>query len=399
MHFTRTTVLSSLALIASAQDLTSVIAENENLTRFSELISQYADVTSPFAALNRISVIAPSNAAFDKLQFSALGPAFANNDTDIIRSVIEYHIINGTLQTSTLTSSPTFLSTYLTNDTYSNVTGGSAIGAVKQAGNVIVLLSGLGSRSTLTNPDIPFEGGTIQIVDTLCVPPEGFLNTSRVFNLTAAAGAVAKAELSDSIENARDVTIFAPNNDAFTRIGSGLAGMSVEEVRNIIGYHVVNGTVNYSSMLQNNTQLQSLSGRPLTIYKGGNALYVNNAQLLQQDILLSNGVLHVIENVLNYNATSATPNPQIPSQPPIIPGTSVFDIPFTSDLPSTETTAPEEGITTDASGATITDEALASSTSSFSTSRSTGFAVPTGRSDSGVMAAVVGGAALLAAAL
>lgn len=144
-----------------------------------------------------------------------------------------------------------------------------------------------------------YSTGLIQIIDSFLVPPQNFLNTSFQFNATAAAGAMVKAEIFEEVIEGEisDVTIFAPSNAAFERIGSGLENMTVEELGRVMGYHVVNGTVAYttSAAMQNNSVLRSMQGSPLTVTTGGNALYVNSAQILQSDLLLSNGVLHIIE--------------------------------------------------------------------------------------------------------
>ena len=131
------------------------------------------------------------------------------------------------------------------------------------------------------------------------VPPQPLSNTSVAFNATAMAGAVTKAKLDQAFDTTRDLTIFAPNNAAFQRIGSGLVNMSVDELSHMMRYHVVNSTVAYSSSssLQNGTVLRSVQGGNLTIRSAGNSLYVNSAQLLQQDLLLSNGVLHIIDKL------------------------------------------------------------------------------------------------------
>lgn len=45
---------------------------------------------------------------------------------------------------------PVFLPTLLNDAKWSNVTGGQVVQNVKQAGDVVVFVSGQGSRSTLT---------------------------------------------------------------------------------------------------------------------------------------------------------------------------------------------------------------------------------------------------------
>ena len=404
LRFGRLAVLAVLAVQAFAlQDLTALLANNANLTKFYDLIQGYADVTSPFASIQHLSVLAPNNDAFDKIAFSGLGPAFAANDTDTIRSVIEYHILNGTLQSSKITSTPMFLPTYLTNVSYTNTTGGQTVQAVKQAGNDIIFVSGLGSRSTLVQADLAFQGGTVQIVDTFLIPPQDFMNTTRQFNLTGTGGAAAQAGINNTLDTETDITIFAPNNEAWQRVGSGVEGLSVSQLTNLLGYHVVNGSVKFSPSLTNNTVLQSSTGQNLTIFSGGNSIFVNSAQILQQDILISNGVMHVIDNVLDNNATSVLPNPSLTSQPPVVPGTSVADTPFTSAFPTTVSSSPSGSSpsSTDAgSASTTTDGSAASSTTDGGpTSTSHKAAAATLGSDSGMVAAIFGGAALVAAAL
>lgn len=54
---------------------------------------------------------------------------------------------------------PEFIPTLLDSPEYSNVTGGQVVENVRQAGDVVVLVSGLGSRSTVTTTvrsDLPW---------------------------------------------------------------------------------------------------------------------------------------------------------------------------------------------------------------------------------------------------
>ena len=123
------------------------------------------------------------------------------------------------------------------------------------------------------------------------------MNTVTTFNLTAAGGAVVNASLDNYVDIQPDITIFAPQNAAFQGIGSSLANMSSHELAKILDFHIVNGShfVGYSSTLMNGTVLKSLQGGNLTITLASNSVFVNNARVIQQDLLISNGVMHVIE--------------------------------------------------------------------------------------------------------
>lgn len=98
-----------------------------------------------------MQILAPSNDAFNKIPYSSLSSAFQNSDDNVIINVLEYHIIQGTrLAAQLVPGTPEFLPTLLKDPFYTNVTGGQVVENVEQAGNVVVFVSGQGSRSTLT---------------------------------------------------------------------------------------------------------------------------------------------------------------------------------------------------------------------------------------------------------
>jgi hypothetical protein len=165
----------------------------------------------------------------------------------------------------------------------------------------------------------------VQTIDNFLIPPANFISTCPLFNLTGIGGAVTKASLDTYFNTAKDLTIFAPNNAAFQKLGSALLNMSVSDLSEILNYHVVNSNpVRYSSTLHNGTKLRTRQGGELTITSASNSLFVNSARILEQDILLSNGVVHIIDNLLNYNVTGIPPLPAIETQPPvIIPGSAL----------------------------------------------------------------------------
>ena len=57
----------------------------------------------------------------------------------------------------------------------------------------------------------------------------------------------------------------------------------------------------------NNTQLKTMSGMNVTITVNNGSVFVNSAKVITPDVLVANGVVHVIDNVLNPNMTMATP--------------------------------------------------------------------------------------------
>ena len=131
------------------------------------------------------------------------------------------------------------------------------------------------------------------------------------------------------MDGLKDVTIFAPNNAAFQRIGSALPNLTTEQITSILTYHVVNGTSpGYSSTLMNNTKLKTLEGTELTIRMVNGAVMVNGAKVVTPDVLIAGGVVHVIDNVLNPGNATAT------SGVAFAGASSVSNAPYTSGIPS-----------------------------------------------------------------
>ena len=144
--------------------------------------------------------------------------------------------------------------------------------------------------------DVNFTGGVIHVIDRFLVLPEVPSDTLTTAGLSSLRGALNQTDLIEAFDTTPDVTIFAPSNEAFRNIGSALANISNEDLASVLTYHVVNGTVGYSSGLENNTVLTTLNGANLTITIGDEGrIFVNNARVTIADVLVANGVVHVID--------------------------------------------------------------------------------------------------------
>ncbi|KAI9806446.1 MAG: hypothetical protein M1833_003633 [Piccolia ochrophora] len=359
--------LAALAATASAQELnlTAALSSTPDLSNLTTYVSLFPDLLELLGSATNITIVAPSNDAFAELLASPEGAAVAANDTGLVRAVLTYHVLNGTYPASSIGDTPTFVPTLLNDPLYANVTGGQRVEVLTSEDNV-EFISGLRTISTVTQADVNFTGGVIHIVDSVLVPPQNVSTTAVAANLTSLAGALTAADLVSTVDSTPDLTIFAPNNEAFQRIGSALGDLSTEDLVSILQYHVVAGTVGYSSDLSNTT-LQTLGGGEVTITVAGESVFVNGAKVVTPDVLVANGVVHVIDNVLNPNETSAEPDPSAPTQPAAYSGASSADsVPFTSGVP-TPTAALGGADSTQASETAPTGEAAPAETTGAAT--------------------------------
>jgi hypothetical protein len=253
-----------------------------------------------------------------------------------------------------------------------------------------------------------FNGGVVQVIDSLLIPPANLTATTNNFNITAFEGALYTANKLEEFADTANTTIFAPQNDAFQALGPAISNMTVEQLGAVLDYHLIPGQVIYSTGLTNGTKFLTKQGENITITHAGNSVYINSAQLLTSDILCANGVIHMIDNVLNPQGPGAQPNPAIASQAPVFASASEISslpfttaIPCTSSCPVTSTSATGSGSgaasATGGSGSKATSTAGAKSSSVSSSSSkalAAAMARETGFHAAGLMVAL-GGAVMM----
>lgn len=157
--------LAALASCVAAQEalnLTAALSATPDLSNLTSYVSLFPELLSTLGSAQNITILAPSNEAFAKFLDSDAGSLI--NDTGVIQAVLQYHVLNGTYPGSAITETPAFVPTLLSNESYTNVTGGQVVEAVKQGENV-VFYSGLLSNATVTKADTNFTGGVIHIIE------------------------------------------------------------------------------------------------------------------------------------------------------------------------------------------------------------------------------------------
>jgi uncharacterized surface protein with fasciclin (FAS1) repeats len=112
--------------------------------------------------------------------------------------------------------------------------------------------------------------------------------------------ALQAAGLTDALAQAGPLTVFAPNNEAFAQLDqSDLTALlsNPQELGSILQYHVVEGEY-LSSDLSDGQTLTTLSGDDLTVSIDGGDVTVDGAQVVRPDIEAGNGVIHIINGVI-----------------------------------------------------------------------------------------------------
>ena len=232
-------------------------------------------------------------------------------------------------------------------------------------------------------------GGTVHVIDSVLSIPGTVSDTLISGGLTAAAGALRRADIEAPLNQASDVTVFAPTNDAFNAIGSSVNGMTLEQLTNMLNYHVIPGKVLYSQLMATPGSEATQEGGNLNFRTEGSELFVNGAKVVAADVLVGNGVVHVVDgygttpflricfvvgfqgfvpalltcdSVLNPDNSTATPDPSAATQAPAFNGASSTSggVPFTSAVVTTTTSTAAAGPSSSPSNApAMADDASA----------------------------------------
>ena len=116
------------------------------------------------------------------------------------------------------------------------------------------------------------------------------------------AAALKAADLVETLKGAGPFTVFAPTDEAFAKLPAGtvedlLKPENKDKLVAILTYHVVPGKVMAADVTGKETMAKSVQGGEIKV-NGTNGVMVNDAKVVQADIVADNGVIHVIDAVI-----------------------------------------------------------------------------------------------------
>lgn len=120
------------------------------------------------------------------------------------------------------------------------------------------------------------------------------------FNTLVAA--VQAAELVETLKGEGPFTVFAPTDAAFAKLPDGtvedlLKPENKDKLVAILTYHVIPDKVTAEQVV-GLSEAKTVNGQSVTISVADNVVKVDDAQVIQTDIMTSNGVIHVIDTVI-----------------------------------------------------------------------------------------------------
>jgi uncharacterized surface protein with fasciclin (FAS1) repeats len=120
-------------------------------------------------------------------------------------------------------------------------------------------------------------------------------------NFKTLVAAVQAAGLVDTLKGAGPFTVFAPTDEAFAKLPAGtvedlLKPENKDKLVAILTYHVVPGKVMAADVKTGN--VKTVNGAEVPLSRSGSFVGVDQALVTKADISATNGVIHIIDQVL-----------------------------------------------------------------------------------------------------
>lgn len=119
---------------------------------------------------------------------------------------------------------------------------------------------------------------------------------------TTLAAALDAAGLVSTLKGEGPFTVFAPTDAAFAKLPAGtvenlLKPENKQQLVDILTYHVVPGKVMASDVVGLD-EAKTVNGKMIDVQAEGGTVKVNEANVTATDVAASNGVIHVIDQVI-----------------------------------------------------------------------------------------------------
>ncbi len=173
--------------------------------------------------------------------------------------------------------------------------------------NVTVSVDGMTymiDMATVTAANIEASNGVVHIIDMVLLP---VTNEQTVMSIienspihTTLETAINAAGLAETLSGEGTFTVFAPSDEVFAALPDGALDLilaNTELLTNLLLGHVHEGEL-YSADLTDGLNVTMMNEGDLTVSNDGMTIMIDDATIFQEDLAATNGVVHVIDNIL-----------------------------------------------------------------------------------------------------
>lgn len=254
--------------------------------------------TGPF------TVFAPTDAAFNKLPSGTVEELLKPENKALLTNILKYHVSDKKMMAKDVIAMTSI--TMLNGETAN----------IEVKGNKVSI-----DGADIIITDIETSNGIIHVIDTIMVPgvdikPPSLMDKKEIStadkdiidtaiadgNFKTFIAAVEAAGLKDALKAAGPFTVFVPSDKAFAKLPKGtledlLKPENKDKLIDILKYHVVDKKLMATDVSSMST-LQMLNGKTADISIKNKKIDIDGANISSTDIMASNGVIHVIDDLM-----------------------------------------------------------------------------------------------------
>ncbi|XP_068600896.1 periostin-like isoform X2 [Brachionichthys hirsutus] len=251
---------------------------------------RYADVSKlreEIEGKGSFTMFAPSNEAWQRLESSVLSALVSNVNIELYNA-LHFHMVNRRLLTKDMKNDMTITSMYNDLGLYINHYSNGIVTV-----NCARILHG---NQVATN-------GVVHVIDRVISAVGSTIKEVLDLNdeLSTLNGAMLASGMMDKLDQPGHYTLFAPTNEAFNKLSPGYLKRIMEDkdvIAALVKYHLLN-SVQCSEAIMAGSVYETAEGSSIEIGCDGDSLTVNGIKMvLKKDIVTTNGVIHLIDQVL-----------------------------------------------------------------------------------------------------
>ncbi|WKN41639.1 fasciclin domain-containing protein [Tunicatimonas pelagia] len=292
-------VLDPNARQEADQSIVEIVTEGEDFSILETALTKFPDVVETLQGDGPFTVFGPSNGAFAK--FLEEDDRFAELDDipdDVLKAVLQYHVLAGEKLADDLGESE-------------ETVQGESITIAKNDDGVT-----LNGDIMVSSADVMATNGVIHVIDNVLLPPS--LDPQPTIaelavatdDLSILVAALQRApDLLEAAANAEStLTVFAPTNAAFEQLLADseefttLNDIPDDVLTTILQYHIL-GSIKQAADLTESEETLNGESIMVTTTEGEEPLDISvvlngEVNVATADIMASNGVVHLIDQVL-----------------------------------------------------------------------------------------------------
>jgi len=272
-------ILSTTLVFAQHKTIVETAVEAGIFTTLVKAV-QEAGLVEALSDPGPLTVFAPTDEAFAEIPAETLNALL--QDKEKLTAVLTYHVVAGNLLGAQVMRKNSIITLH-----------GGALSVDVSDGIKV-------DDANIIETDIRTSNGRIHVIDKVLMP-KNIVETAvgaGIFNTLVTA--VQEAGLVEVLSGPGPFTVFAPTDAAFAKVPASVLNELLadkEQLTQVLTYHVVPGKLMAEDVLAMD-KIKTVQGNEITVNYDCSGVMVDNALVINTDIVTSNGVIHVIDGVI-----------------------------------------------------------------------------------------------------